>query len=114
MLHLVSPFEHILCFTAWSAPGVSEFLYLQELTANYSGDTHSNACKQWAKVKDAKVKGSVAAVITLRDQLIGHKIFVLSKSGGHQSASYPLVLRFGKSVRLTTIQVQTQYQEHTM
>lgn len=105
MLHLVSPFEHILCFNAWSASGVSEFLYLQKLTANYSGDTRSNACEQWGRVKNAKIKGSVAAVITLRDQLIDHKIFALTclKSRGHQSATYPLVLRFRKSGRLTTI-----------
>lgn len=56
-----------------------------------------------AKLKmQVQVKGSVAAVITLRDQLIDHKIFALNKSGGHQSATYPLVLRFGKSGRLMT------------
>lgn len=75
MSHLVSPFEDILYFIAWSASGVSEFLYLQKLTANHSGDTRSSACEQWGKVKNAKVEGSVAAFITLRDQLIDHKIF---------------------------------------
>lgn len=98
MLHLVSLFEHMLSFIAWSA---TRFLYVQKLTAIYSGDTRRNACEQWGKVKMQKLKA--LRLITLRDQLIGHKIFALSKNRGHQSATYPLVLRFGKSGRSTTM-----------